>query len=85
MTYKEFYQWCNDRASDGCWGLTEAIACIDVIDIMQSTPFWRRKKKWKEIEPFLVANYVNPTNEKIKEYLMKRDICPENTKEDTTQ
>ena len=85
MTYKEFYRWCNDRASDGWWGLPEAIACINAIEMMQSTPIWRRKKKWKEIEPFLVANYVNPTNEKIKEYLMQRDICPENTKEATRQ
>ena len=82
MTYKEFYRWCNDRASDGCWGLTEAIACIDVIDIMQSTPFWRRKKKWKEFEQYVVANFVNPTNEKIKEYLMQRDIRPELPKEE---
>lgn len=25
MKFKEFSAWCNDRACDGCWGMTEAI------------------------------------------------------------
>lgn len=80
MTYKEFSRWCNDRACDGCWGLTTAMACIEVIRIMQSTPFWRRKKKWKEFEQYVAANFVNPTNEKIREHLRKLGVCEENRK-----
>ena len=71
MTYKEFVQWCNERACDGRWGLLTAMVCIDIIDSMCSTPFWRRKKKWKEYEQLVVTELVNPTNEKIREYLEK--------------
>ena len=73
MTYKEFLQWCNERASDGCWGRQTAMYCISVINIMKSTPFWRRKKKWKEYEQLVVTNFVNPTNEKIHEYLERME------------
>lgn len=71
MTYKEFLQFCNERAADGCWGRQTAMYCIGVINIMQSTPFYRRKKKWNEYEQLVVTNFVNPTNEKIREYLEK--------------
>lgn len=69
MTYKEFMDWCNNRAADGCWGLNTAKACIQTIDIVQSAPFWRRKNVWKACEQQVVEKYVNPTNEKIREYL----------------
>ena len=71
MTYKEFLQWCNDRACDGCWGMLTAMVCIDIIEQMKSTPFWKRKKKWKEYEQKVVTELVNPTNEKIREILGK--------------
>lgn len=71
MTYKEFVKWCNERACDGRWGLLTAIVCIDIIDSMRSTPFWRRKKKWNEYEQRVVTELVNPTNEKIREHLEK--------------
>lgn len=67
MTYKEFVAWCNDRTCDGCWGMLTAAVCIDIIQKMQSTPFWKRKKKWKEYEHQVVTEIVNPTNEKIRE------------------
>jgi hypothetical protein len=76
MTYKEFLNWCNERASDGCWGLIEAQVCISVVDIMQSTPFWRRGKKWNEYEQYVVTNFVNPTNDKIREYFERTGIQP---------
>lgn len=68
MTYKDFAQWCNERACDGCWGLETALRCINIINLMQSTPFWKRKKKWQEYEQQIVTLFVNPTNEKIHEY-----------------
>lgn len=30
MKFKEFVNWCNERACDGCWGMLEAIACINL-------------------------------------------------------
>lgn len=68
MEYKEFIDWCNQRACDGCWGLQEAVICLDIIEKVQKTAFFKRKNKWKELEP--VANeIVTKTNEKIKEVL----------------
>ena len=67
MTYKQFMRWYNERAADGCWGFITAKMCIEVIGIMQKTPFWLREKKWREYEQYVVENFVNPTNEKIRE------------------
>lgn len=68
MKYKEFNEWCNQRACDGCWGLQEAIICIDIIKKMQSVSFFKRKSKWIELEP--VANeIVTKTNKIIKEVM----------------
>lgn len=64
MKYKYFIEWCNDRACDGCWGLQEAIICISIIEKMQNTSIFKRKSKWKELEP--VANeIVTEINKKI--------------------
>ena len=30
MTFKQFSHWCNKRASDGLWGMLEALVCIDI-------------------------------------------------------
>lgn len=32
MTYKEFYEYCNDRACDGRWSFEEAVFCLSIID-----------------------------------------------------
>ena len=50
MKYKEFNDWCNQRAADGCWGLREAIACIEACSAISNMPFWRREKAWKQYE-----------------------------------
>lgn len=50
MKYKEFNDWCNRRASDGCWGLREAMVCLEACSIFSSVPFWKREKMWKEYE-----------------------------------
>lgn len=65
MTYKEFVSWCNDRACDGRWGFRKAKACCEIISIVQSAPFWKRKKVWQAYEPDVVKKIVNPTNELI--------------------
>lgn len=68
MKYKDFYNWCNERCFDGCWGLTEAIICCNCIKDIQSRPFWRRNKRWQEVGDEIVTKIVEPTNIKIKEY-----------------
>lgn len=69
MTFKEFDEWCNDRAADGCWGYIEAVTCVDIMRQMFDTPFWKRKKKWAELNANnrIYEELVKPTNEKIKE------------------
>lgn len=32
MNYKEFKQYCNDRACDGNWGMTEVLNCISIME-----------------------------------------------------
>lgn len=32
MTYKEFLDFCNDRACDGQWGMLEAMSCIKIVE-----------------------------------------------------
>lgn len=36
MTYKQFRAWCNDRACDGQWGINTAMACISIMDSVES-------------------------------------------------
>lgn len=67
MTFKEFCDWCNARACDGCWGSLTAIACIDLMSMIRHTPFWKRKKAWKEIEQQVLDEIVNPINQKMKD------------------
>ena len=71
MKFKEFSNWCNDRACDGCWGLNEAIICCNLAEDIYKLPFWKREKKWKEVEDEIVTNIINPTNKKIDEIINK--------------
>ena len=69
MTYKEFKNWCNNRACDGCWGMKEAIICIGIIQEIEIMPFWKRNKRWKELEKDVVTTLVEPINKKIEEVI----------------
>lgn len=69
MSFKEFYRWCSNRAHDGCWGYSEAICCLSIIDEIKKLPFWKRDKKWRECEREVVSQIVEPTNDKIREIL----------------
>ena len=66
MKYREFENWCDDRTRDGCWEMKEAIICIGIIEDINNIPFWKRKKKWKELENEVVATIVEPINEMIE-------------------
>ena len=69
MSYAEFKKWCNQRAADGCWGTRAAITCIEIISHMQTTPFFKRKKRWAEINlnNQVYKDIVAPINARIEE------------------
>lgn len=68
MSYKEFREWCNKRAADGCWGSNTAIICLNILKEIEQEKFWRRNKLWKEkFEEEVVRDIVNPINKKIEE------------------
>ena len=48
MTYKEFVKWCNNRASDGCWGPGTAMLCIQYIEAMKN---YKKENGRKKVEP----------------------------------
>lgn len=67
MKYKEFTNWCNQRACDGCWSARTAIYCIGVCEIINSYPFWKREKIWREqYERLVVSNIVEVIDIKRK-------------------
>lgn len=67
MKYKEFVDWCNQRACDGCWSSKTAIYCISVMEEVDSHPFWKRNKIWREsFEPIVVEGIIKPIHEKMK-------------------
>ncbi len=71
MKFKEFYNWCNERAADGCWGMATSIVCISIIRDLLKIPFWKREKVWKEKYESDVVNWiVKPIDEKMKEIML---------------
>lgn len=68
MKFKEFTNWCNERACDGCWGMLEAIACINLINEIMKIQFWKREKIWKEnYEQQALEEIINPIEKKLEE------------------
>ena len=68
MKFKEFVQWCNERACDGCWGISEIVVCTNIMRDVREQPFWKREKYWKEqYEKDVVEQIVNPLDKKRKE------------------
>ena len=67
MTFKEFSDWCNERACDGCWGMQTAIFCINVMNEVNKQVFWKKEKKWQELnaDDCIVKGIVEPINQKI--------------------
>lgn len=50
MTYEEFKRYCNDRACDGRWSMLEAIACLKVIEEIDSIKIKGLFKKKRTLE-----------------------------------
>ena len=73
MRFREFVRWCNERACDGCWGMTDAVICIDILKRVRKHPFWRREKVWREeFREFTEENIVKPINQMIEEEEIER-------------
>ena len=51
MTYKQFGNWCNKRAADGCWPLSIALTCCEEYSKVLKLSFFKRRKKLKENIP----------------------------------
>jgi hypothetical protein len=49
MKYKEFVEWCNQRACDGNWNEVMAMFCISIMDTIRPLYFWQREKRWREL------------------------------------
>ncbi len=68
MTFKEFEAWCNQRACDACWGMLEAMTCIDILGIVRKKGFWKKERFWQEkYANDVVEQIVNPIEKKIEE------------------
>lgn len=68
MTFKKFEAWCNQRACEACWGMLEAITCIDIIGQVREKRFWKREKFWQEeYATDVMEQIVNPIEKKIAE------------------
>ena len=65
MTFKEFNEWCNHRACDGCWSANTAIYCITICREINALPFGERKKAWDEVKDFIEKEVVQVIDEKI--------------------
>lgn len=68
MKFKEFESWCNQRACDGCWGMLEAMSCIDILNTINRKWFWKREKLWQsKYATDVMEQIVNPIEKKIEE------------------
>ena len=67
MKYKEFKRWCNERAFEGTWSLSQAKYCIDVINYIDAHYFWQKEKVWKEEYEFLTyITVIKPIEDTFK-------------------
>lgn len=73
MKFKEFVNWCNERTCGGCWGILEAMTCINLIGEIRKAQFWKREKIWKEnYEQQVLEEIVNPIEKKLEE--LKKNV-----------
>ena len=74
MTFKEFEYWCNERACDGCWGMLEAMTCIDIIGKVRKKWLWKRERFWQEeYANDVMEQIVKPIEKKIAELARAAD------------
>lgn len=44
MTYNQFLKWCEGRTVDGCWPLSVALTCTEIIGDVNTLPWWKRER-----------------------------------------
>ena len=68
VSFRQFVQWCNERACDGCWGIGTAAICIGVMEDVKARPRREQNKFWLEnFEEEVRTQVIEPINAKIKE------------------
>lgn len=67
MKFKEFRAWCRERGRDGYWDVRTCLFCIETILEVKEQPFWKREKKWQELNACgkIEKHIVTPINQKI--------------------
>lgn len=50
MSYQEFKKYCSERCCDGNWSMLEAIACLDILNKIDSIKVKGLFKKKKTLE-----------------------------------
>lgn len=65
MKYKEFVDWCNDRACDGYWSMMDAVAYIDIMHYIESFPINKREKQFQKLaDEIQLVKFINETQRK---------------------
>lgn len=63
MSYKEFKDWCNQRACDGQWSLSVSQTCIKIISDIEEykiTKFgFMLKKKTEELQEKIWREFID--------------------------
>jgi len=71
MKYKEFKKWCEERATDGCWGMSEAIACMMTINEIDKHFIFKREKIWQKNYAECIIPIIDEINYKIEKLKAK--------------
>lgn len=74
MKYKKFKEWCDYLACDGWWNHDEAMTCINIIEQVENYPFWKRERKWQELNNkySIENNIVIPINNRFIDFYNKK-------------
>ena len=88
MKYKEFNDWCNERACDGRWGLREAMACVDICHLFSYIPKWKREEAWQHFQSRdvleLIVTETNKIIEKTKQDTAFQGLVPKEARNVTS-
>ena len=58
ITFKEFVDFCNDRACDGCWNMIASSQCISIINDCRNHSLFKAKQ-----EKYFHENYADSVND----------------------
>lgn len=71
MTFREFCIWCNERSYDGKWDMLTAMICLDLMDTVKKTPFWKRERTWNaQYEKQVLEKIIGPFDQKNMKNIM---------------